>query len=443
MLTAAAAGFSYFETLVRLGSKSQLEGEIARIESLNNLATTVGGFDTWLIEDMIEETTILLKDLAASIHDPPLAEQVLISRWNDSSASNGMVYHLRVLASSWLAGRPDDYINFITDPEGILGYRKGTLEPVNQEIDHVGMTLLIDVLLKPIGFAVEISYLDRSEGSQVTSHMFQAEDANGTPTYPNSPVIHLLYRPSHYDILYKDSHPAVSLQQPIAQAIQNTNLQVNRATNFTQQHNVQSTMGSMNSFATADLSMLMSIPGFEPAPSHHNFRSQYTPIDHGYAASPISGPISPVSPGPSSTASNMSLSTNFSSQPSALSSPPLNTTHTVQSPHATFPSTTQLPIHTHALQQPQPIRPSLSSHPSMSSPTSGVASPLSASSSFRPSKYEWEAAADWQEPPIVFQTSTFKNSHYNKAHYNNPCFQPEEWNPECEEVTVGGRKKSH
>jgi len=65
--------------------------------------------------------------------------------------------------------------------------------------------------------------------------------------------------------------------------------------------------------------------------------------------------------------------------------------------------------------------------------------------SFRPSKYEWEAAADWQEP-VIFQTSTFRNSHYNTAHYNNPNFQPEEWTPECEEIEKsggGGRKKGN
>ena len=45
--------------------------------------------------------------------------------------------------------------------------------------------------------------------------------------------------------------------------------------------------------------------------------------------------------------------------------------------------------------------------------------------SFRPSKHEWEAAADWQGP-VVFKTSTF-NSRFNTAHYNNPNFHSEEW----------------
>ena len=67
------------------------------------------------------------------------------------------------------------------------------------------MMLLIDVLLKPIPFRVEIVYLDRSEGSQANTRIFQPEDSNGVPIYPGSLVIHLLYRPSHYDILYQNT----------------------------------------------------------------------------------------------------------------------------------------------------------------------------------------------------------------------------------------------
>jgi len=369
--------------------------------SLDNLLATVGGFEMELLEFMVEETTTLLTDLAASIHDPQQAEIILMERWNDSSSSSGIMYHLRMLASSWLKGHPDNYIGFIPGDNGVEGYCKGTLEVTNTEIDHLGMSLLIDVLLKPIGFAVEIVYLDRSQGSQVNSHMFQAEEPNGAPTYPNGPVIHLLYRPSHYDILYKDRSPSISL--PIAEAIQ-----VNRATSFSQQHTIQSTP-----LFSSDMSTLLCIPGFAPAPSHH-FPS-YSPIDQGYTASPISASISSVSAGPSSTTSNLSLSANFPQQPLS----PLNT--------SPFPTT--IPMH--------PIRPPLSAHPS------DITSPLSAASSFRPSKYEWEAAADWQEP-VAFQTATFKNSHYNKAHYNNPDFQPEEWNPDCEELGMGaGRKRSH
>jgi ubiquitin thioesterase protein OTUB1 len=325
---------------------------------------------------------------------------LLLRRFNDAEISNAIVYHFRLLASSWLKASPTSYQDFIPDGIGVEGYCKDFLEPPNQEIDHLGMTLLIDVLLKPIGFAVEIVYLDRSEGTQVNSHVIRPEDSNGVSTNPGGPIIHLLYRPSHYDILYKerDAHLPVR-QQCLDEATSNPNIQVNRATTFSQL-NAQSTTSSMNDFANLDLTNLLSIPGFSlpPQPSHHGFPQQYPPVAEytpsptsSYPPAPTTASISPISLDTSSASTN-------------------------------FPPSSTLPIH------PLPERPAPSSN--------------ATTSSFRPSKYEWEAAADWQDTPTpTFQTSTFKNSHYNTAHYNNPNFQPEEWSPECEEM-VGSRKRS-
>lgn len=421
--------------------------------SLNNFLERVGGYEKWLVDDMTEETIALMKDLARTIAiSPQSAADILMQRFNDKGVSDSIVYHLRMLASSWLVQAAATYEPFIPGGMGVDGYRKNYLEPSNHEIEHLGMMLLVDVLLKPAGFAVEIVYLDRSEGSQVNSHLMQAEDANGVPTNPAGPIFHLLYRPSHYDILYKDMVPPMPLQQAIDQASQNPNIQINRATSFSQQHTIQST--SMNDFSNG-LDFLVNIPGFQcaPAPSHHGFPSQFQSPIEPYAHSP-SASISPVSPDASSTATssntNLSLSTNFPQQAAALASPTMSTP---QSSHTPFPpQTMQLPIHHGVPQQhisPHPIRPSLPSHTSLSSQHSDLPSPTSATSPFRPSRWEWDARAAEQEGPVVFQTSTFKNSHYNTAHYNNPNFQPEEWTPESEEASSGhsgggggGRKRS-
>ncbi|KAL2065594.1 hypothetical protein VTL71DRAFT_3264 [Oculimacula yallundae] len=435
-----AAGFAYFETLLRLQDKDQLEMEIARMISLNNLLTTVGGFDAWVFEDMVEETTDLLKCMADLVETAPReAEKLLLERFNNKDISDAIVYHFRLLACSCLKSNPPLYQGFIPDV-GIDEYLKTGMMIPNQEIDHLGMTLLIDVLLKPIGFAVEILYLDRSPGSQANSHLFQSEDANGIPTNPNGPMIYLLYRPSHYDILYKDQG---NVTQAVAEATQNTNIQVNRATNFSH-HDFHDIPVSMGGFSPMDMSLLSCIPGLSlvPQPSHHGFPSHYTTQIDTFSPSPTSASISPISPGASSaTTSSNAMPASFPAQPpppSSLTSP------TLTSSHPSFPNpTTQLPIHTHIPPPPQQHRPSLSSNPSLSAHPSELSVPISAtkSSQFRPSRYEWEAAAaTWQESPTVFQTSTFKNSHYNTAHYNNPNFQPEEWSPESEDPPV--RKRS-
>ncbi|KAH8686088.1 peptidase C65 Otubain-domain-containing protein [Tricladium varicosporioides] len=416
-----AAGFSYFETLLRLRNRGQIEEELARMTSLDNFLTTVGGFEAWVFEDMAEETTNLLRDLAELVEPSPRdATALLQQRFNDPQVSNAIVYHLRLLASSWLQGSPEVYQGFIPDDLGVVGYRKNILEPVDQEIDHLGMTLLIDVLLKPIGFAVEIVYLDRSEGTQANSHVIQAQDANGVPTNPGGPMIHLLYRPSHYDILYKDG-PAIPLQA-LGEVTRNPNIQVNRAVNIAHQHSIQSTpMGT--DYSQLDLTTLLTIPVFGvPQPSHHGFPSQYQPaVDQAYAPSPINS-ISPISPGASAatTPSSTTLQPSFSTQPPQ---PPALTSPTLTSPHSSFPPNTSLPIHA------SPHRPSLSTQSPL---CSDLTSPNSAGSVFRPSQYELQA--DWaQTGPDQFVTTTFRNSHYNTAHYNNPNFQPEEWDPKAEE----------
>lgn len=397
---------------------------------------------------MVDETLSLLRDLASALQGPPdAADQLLIRRFNDREVSNAIVYHLRLLSSTSLKANPAMYQDFIQGDLGVDGYSKEWLEAPNQEIDHLGIMLLIDVLLKPVGFAVEIIYLDRSAGSQVNSHMFQDEE-DGVPTNPGSPIIHLLYRPSHYDILYKD-RPVVPQQQRVDDAARLTDIQVNRAVDFTKHQRLQTTTASLQDYANLDMSALLNIPGFcTPPPSHHGFPTQYTSLEQSYPGSQISTSISPISPGqPSNEGPNLALSTRFPPQQAANLAPsPLSTQHSGLS---TFPaSNTQLPIHSQ-ITRLHPISPSLSTspslslstHPALSSRPSDPSSPGSASS-FRPSKYEWEAAADWHDGPI-FQTSTFKNSHYNTAHYNNPNFQPEEWNPESEDMDGGrGRKRS-
>lgn len=64
------------------------------------------------------------------------------------------------------------------------------VEPMGKESDHIH----IIALTSSLGVGVCIEYMDRGEGDKVTSHHFP----DGSP-----PVLSLLYKPGHYDILYK------------------------------------------------------------------------------------------------------------------------------------------------------------------------------------------------------------------------------------------------
>ncbi|GKT96627.1 ubiquitin thiolesterase [Colletotrichum tofieldiae] len=384
-----AIGFSYFEHLVNNGDQHQILGEAARIQSLDQYLLRVGGYDRMLFEDMVEETITLLKDLAQNIANPQLAMHILAQRFNDQDASNAIIYHLRLLASSWLKGNPESYEPFIPAETGIAGYC-GELERPNREIEHLGITLLVQVLLKPVNFVLEIAYLDRSPGSQVNIYRFP-DEANGQDPANLGPIIYLLYRPDHYDILYKSPPNPAPL-----------NLQVNRATSFSHRHDIASVAPSLHSYANLDYGPLAMLPGF-------------------------GGPASGLSLGLSSLGSP----TSTSPLPDAFDPPS----------HSPWLAT---PYSDH-MQQQQPVsvpRPQPQTAPQPQPPTPAPVKPaqpvdyqlrfshqcwhLNTTSSTQPSIRS--APSGFQEPS--FTTAMFKNSHFNKAHYNNPHFHPEEWTPD-------------
>lgn len=77
-------------------------------------------------------------------------------------------------------------------------YCNASVMPITSEIDHVGLSALKDVFLSPAGITLEVNYLDRSEGDEVTMHRFSPVNHGGY----DIGIVRLLYRPGHYDLLY-------------------------------------------------------------------------------------------------------------------------------------------------------------------------------------------------------------------------------------------------
>ncbi|KAI1140914.1 cysteine proteinase [Hypoxylon sp. FL0543] len=378
-----AIAFAYFETLVRCGDITQAQGELARLTSLNNYIETVGGHSSWLFEDMVSETFDLFNQIITAMSNGQDAMPFVVEKFNTPDSSQSIVYHQRLLASSWLKGNYRQYEPWIAG--GGENYVQDTIMPIDREIDHVGVVLLYDVLLKPANIVLEIAYLDRSEGAEVNVHRMP-EEANGQDPAALGPMIYLLYRPGHYDILYRDS---VIQAPPMPPAP--TTLSINRATSFTHHHEIESSMPQLPDFSV-DMSALAMIPGFA-AP-------EISPLGSPPAApSPMSDPYAPSPQSP------------WMAQPfpdSLATAPPP--------------------------QQPSP--------PQQQAPASmTVHHPL------RFSKYNFPdlvETSSFHEP--AFTTNTFKNSHFNVAHYNNMNFQPEMYRPEADEDIPhgkgGGRKRS-
>ncbi|CRK47568.1 hypothetical protein BN1723_007625 [Verticillium longisporum] len=411
-----AIGFSYFEHLVFTGDPDKLSQELARLTSLNNYIANVGGYDFELFEDMVHETLSLIKDLADVVTDSATAMALLMTRFNDAQCSNAIVYHLRLLAGSWLKGNANDFEPFLVGSGGLLQWCNENIEVPDREIDHIGITLLANILLKPIGFVLEITYLDRTPGSQANVYRLP-EEATGQDPANLGPIIYLLYRPAHYDILY---HKMSSrFPNPAAGAPAPLELQVNRAMSFSQQHEVASATPSLHNFSTVDFSALAMLPGFSGPPSA------------------MSSLASPTAVSPMHNAYDPSPQTPWLSAPFSDS----------------------------AMQQTAPPAPSaalglLRTQPRQPPPSSTTGSQAAPSKPSQPVDYQLRFSSQCfhlknspAEPTSMlsqngytepnFTTTMFKNSHFNKAHYNNPQFHPEEWVPDDEphDRSVNSKRK--
>ena len=394
-----AIGFSYFEALIRTGDASLVAAERNRITQY-----PIIDHMEMVYEDMRDEVAMLMDDMAAALPNQAAAMDVLVQRFNDLDVANHLLYYVRLLASSWLKGDPSagEYIGFIPEDIGIIGYCQNNLELPGREIEHLGIIILYNVLLKPCGMVIEIAYLDRTPGPEVNTYRIPSE-ADGRDVSTLGPMIYLLFRPDHYDILYRHPPPAAPLD-----------IQVNRVSSFSHQHRIAPNMQNLQDFAAGDMSALALIPGMG-------------------GLSPMGSRMPSLAvPAPSSIESY---------------------TPSPQSPWMPTPFTDALPI------RPQPLPPQLKRE--HSTPSSLHAAPsvlppggaqrqtaeLRFSEYCHPQLVNSESDTWGREP--CFTTNTFKNSHFNTAHYNNPNFQPEEYRPELDESLYevvrpgGGKKRAH
>ena len=156
---------------------------------------------------MVEETDILFGAILSALPDTEQAIRVLTDTFNDDGAGNSIIYHLRLLTASYLKGNIETYEGFIAHDGGVIGYCQEWIERPNCEIDHLRVEVLASILLKPSDIVLEIAYLDRSDGSNVTVYNFP--DTNISRLEETIGMrMSLLFRPDHYDILYRPSLPS-------------------------------------------------------------------------------------------------------------------------------------------------------------------------------------------------------------------------------------------
>uniref|UniRef100_A0A915PG84 ubiquitinyl hydrolase 1 n=1 Tax=Setaria digitata TaxID=48799 RepID=A0A915PG84_9BILA len=130
----------------------------------------------------------LLDDIAAPKYD----ENSLVEALNEEGRSNYYVTFFRLITSGYLRENAVDYEGFIDGGRTMEQFCQSEIEPMFKDCDH----LAIIALTKAIGVSIRIEYMDRT----AAPHHGWFYDFIVDKKLPRH---FFLYRPGHYDIIYK------------------------------------------------------------------------------------------------------------------------------------------------------------------------------------------------------------------------------------------------
>ncbi|KAJ5769137.1 hypothetical protein N7520_003696 [Penicillium odoratum] len=355
-----AVAFGYFETLFNLRDSMRVQRELERIKSLSALLDQVG-LQRDLYDIFVDATVEVFAQTLTAIQNGDQDETFLVNAFNDEYESSALITHFRLLTSAWMKLNPHRYQAFLSLP--LDSYCASRIDTVRTEIDEVGLQALVDGVIEGAGFGVEILYLDRSEGDAVTPHQL-------SPNRPSEATIRLLYRPGHYDLLYRAELPTVNMAPVV-------NFQYGMTTNYSPWD-----QGALSFDVSPHL---MSIPNLMSDP----------------AFGAMGAPMSPMP---------------------SVSSTPLSS-YRVSPPQEMY----QSPMQSHA---PMPPMPPVSSPPpvlpSAPPPMTALPSRSSDGPQIRLNPLVMKPNLSHSLPV----TTPFKNSSpYNQAHFQNQDFEPIHWAP--------------
>uniref|UniRef100_A0A7N4P557 Ubiquitin thioesterase OTUB1 n=1 Tax=Sarcophilus harrisii TaxID=9305 RepID=A0A7N4P557_SARHA len=114
----------------------------------------------------------------------------LLASFNDQSTSDYLVVYLRLLTSGYLQRESKFFEHFIEGGRTVKEFCQQEVEPMCKESDHIHIIALAQAL----SVSIQVEYMDRGEGGTTNPHVFPEG---------SEPKVYLLYRPGHYDILYK------------------------------------------------------------------------------------------------------------------------------------------------------------------------------------------------------------------------------------------------
>ncbi|XP_015424470.1 PREDICTED: ubiquitin thioesterase OTUB1 [Myotis davidii] len=195
-----AFGFSHLEALLD-DSKELQRFKAVSAKSKEDLVSQ--GFTEFTIEDFHNTFMDLIEQVEkqTSVAD-------LLASFNDQSTSDYLVVYLRLLTSGYLQRESKFFEHFIEGGRTVKEFCQQEVEPMCKESDHIHNVALAQAL----NVSIQVEYMDRGEGTTTNPHIFPEG---------SEPKVYLLYRPGHYDILYKEGWlcPPLPCCPPLCQAL--------------------------------------------------------------------------------------------------------------------------------------------------------------------------------------------------------------------------------
>ncbi|NWH73736.1 OTUB1 thioesterase, partial [Piaya cayana] len=177
-----AFGFAHLEALLEDGRELQRFKEVSARSKEELVAQ---GFTEFTIEDFHNTFMELIERVERRV---PLPE--LLAAFNEPSVSDYLVVYLRLLTSGCLQRHRRFFEQFLEGGRSIKEFCQQEVEPMCKESDHIH----IIALARALHVSILVEYMDRGEGGTTNPHVFPEG---------SQPRVCLLYRPGHYDILYK------------------------------------------------------------------------------------------------------------------------------------------------------------------------------------------------------------------------------------------------
>ncbi|RHZ60421.1 hypothetical protein Glove_353g6 [Diversispora epigaea] len=189
-----AFGFAWFEQLMVCKNKVQHQAAHDALASTKPLLDSVG-YHKYVYEDFYDVFEGHLRTIGEGGHDG----DTLLSIFQTDEISNQIVLYLRFITAAYLKKYRDEYEPFLDFDFGMDDFCSKFVEVMDQEADHIHVIALTKALKVP----VEVAYMSGSSSmDQVNFHEFYPEETEKGVNSPK-PLV-LLYRPGHYDILYRD-----------------------------------------------------------------------------------------------------------------------------------------------------------------------------------------------------------------------------------------------